>query len=136
MGPRRSGRGGRGGLGERGSAIAEFAMVSALVAVLALGVLQVGLTLYVRNVLIACASEGARLGARADAQPDDGAQRARELITRSVSERFARHVTVEEAVVDGVWVVVVHVVAPMPVVGMLGVEGALDVTGRAFLERQ
>jgi hypothetical protein len=111
-------------------------MVSALVSLLALAVVQVGMALYVRNVLIACASEGARLAARADAQPGDGVDRTRKLISASISERFARHVAVEEHRVDGIRVVAVHVVAPMPVVGMLGIDDGFDVVGRAFVERQ
>jgi Flp pilus assembly protein TadG len=126
----------RPGRREGGAAIAEFAMVSALVTVLSLAVLQVGLALYVRNVLVACASEGARLGARADATPDEGAERTRALISDTVSPRFARGVTVGVRGAGEVQVVVVHVVAPMPVVGILGVEGGLDVVGRAFLEQQ
>jgi hypothetical protein len=111
-------------------------MVSALVSLLALAVVQVGLALYVRNVLFACASEGARLAARADAQPGDGVDRTRKLISASISERFARHVAVEERRVDGIRVVAVHVVAPMPVVGRLGIDDGFDVVGRAFVERQ
>ena len=45
-----------------------------------LAVFQLGLALHIRNTLIACASEGARYGARADATPADGERRARELI--------------------------------------------------------
>jgi Flp pilus assembly protein TadG len=116
--------------------VAEFAMVSGLVVLLGLAVVQLGLALYVRNVLIACASEGARLGARADAQPADGARRSRELISDSLSPRFADHVTVQ-LVDDGpVAVVAVHVVAPLPVAGMLGPDGSIEVVGRAFEERQ
>ena len=58
--------------GEGGSAVADFTMVSALVAVLFVAVFQLGLALHIRNTLISCASEGARLGARANADPDDG----------------------------------------------------------------
>ena len=111
-------------------------MVSGLVVLLFTAVLQLGLVLHVRNTLISCASEGARLGARADAAPGMGAARARELIGASLSERYADDVSVGTGVVGGVQVVEVRVRAPFPVIGLLGPDGRLDVTGRAFLERQ
>jgi Flp pilus assembly protein TadG len=122
--------------GERGAAMADFAMVSVLVVVLFLAVFQLGLALHTRNTLISCASEGARLGARADAVPGQGVSRTRALITASLSARFARTVTSREAVVGGVRVVEVRVVAPLPVIGLLGPDGRLDLVGRAFLESQ
>jgi len=121
---------------ERGSAVADFAMVSGLVALLFLAVFQVGLALHIRNTLIACAAEGARRGARADAVPEDGATRARALIGDSLSPRFARGVTADVVETGGVRVVVVEVLAPLPVIGPLGPDGRLRVVGRAFLESQ
>lgn len=122
--------------GERGAAMADFAMVSVLVVVLFLAVFQLGLALHTRNTLISCASEGARLGARADAVPGQGVSRTQALITASLSARFARNVTSRQAVVGGVRVVEVRVVAPLPVIGLLGPDGRLDLVGRAFLESQ
>ena len=121
---------------ERGAAMADFAMVSVLVVVLFLAVFQLGLALHTRNTLISCASEGARLGARADAVPGQGISRTQALITTSLSARFARNVSSREAVVGGVRVVEVRVVAPLPVIGLLGPDGRLDLVGRAFLESQ
>ena len=121
---------------ERGAAIADFVMVSALVVVVFLSVFQLGLTLHTRNMLISCASEGARAGARADAVPSQGVARTRALIRQSLSPTYARQVSSREAVVGGVRVVEVRVVAPVPVLGMLGPDGGLDVVGRAFLESQ
>ncbi|WP_377643818.1 TadE/TadG family type IV pilus assembly protein [Oryzobacter terrae] len=121
---------------ERGAAIADFAMVSVLVLVLFLMVFQLGLALHTRNTLISCASEGARLGARADAAPGQGITRTQTLITESLSPRYARRVTTREALVEGVRVVEVRVVAPIPVIGLLGPDDRLDVVGRAFLEAQ
>ena len=122
------------GPGERGSAVTDFVMVSALVAVLFVAVFQLGLALHVRNTLISCAAEGARLGARANADPDDGAARARQLITTSLTARYARQVSAHVVDAGGVKAVAVEVVAPLPVIGPLGPDGALHVTGRAFLE--
>jgi Flp pilus assembly protein TadG len=121
---------------ERGAAIADFAMVSVLVLVLFLTVFQLGLTLHTRNTLISCASEGARLGARADAVPGQAISRTQALVSESLSPRYARQVTTRENVVGGVRVIEVRVVAPIPVIGLLGPDDRLDVVGRAFLETQ
>lgn len=122
--------------GEAGSAVVDFVLVSVLVSVLFLAVFQVGLALYVRNTLISCASEGARLGARADAEPGDGAARTRELIDASLSARFAQDVSVEVVDAGGVQVLSVRVRAPLPVLGPFGPDSGFDLVGRAFLERQ
>jgi len=111
-------------------------MVSVLVVVLFLAVFQLGLALHTRNTLISCASEGARLGARADAVPGQGVSRTESLISSSLSPNYARHVSSRETVVAGVRVVEVRVVAPVPVLGLLGPPDRLDVVGRAFLETQ
>jgi hypothetical protein len=121
---------------EGGAAVADFVLVSVLVIVLFLAVVQLGLALFTRNVLISCASEGARYGARADAVPGQGTARTEALIRSSLSPGYARSVTTSEKVVAGVRVVEVRVVAPLPVIGLLGPEGSLDVSGRAFAERQ
>lgn len=121
---------------EGGSAVADFAMVSALVSLLFVAVFQLGLALHVRNTLVACASEGARLGARADAVPTDGAARAQALIRASLSDRFARNVTADVESQQGVRVVTVRVVAPLPVLGPLGLDDRITAVGRAFMESQ
>jgi hypothetical protein len=111
-------------------------MVGGLVTLLFVAVFQLGLALHVRNTLIACASEGARFGARADVDPAVGAERARALIGQSLSPRFARDVSVAVGDANGVQVVTVRVVAPLPVIGPLGPDARLDVVGRAFQESQ
>ena len=121
---------------ERGAAVADFAMVSLLLLAIFLAVLQLALTLYARNVLIASASEGARLGARADAVPGEAAARTRFLVSSSLSPRYAEQVSTRRTSVDGVEVVEVRVAAPVPVLGLLGPDGRLDVVGRAFAEDQ
>jgi Flp pilus assembly protein TadG len=122
---------------ESGSAVSDFAMVAGLLSLLFLAVFQLGLALHIRNTLISCASEGARYGARADATPEDGAARARELIRRSLFGRFADNVTATTtSTVGGVQVVQVRVQAPLPVLGPLGPDRVLSVQAQAFSERQ
>ncbi|MEO7061155.1 MAG: TadE/TadG family type IV pilus assembly protein [Lapillicoccus sp.] len=122
---------------DHGNAVAEFVLVSGLVLVLGIGVFQLGLALYVRNTLISCASEGARLGARADSSPTEGAARSRDLISRSLSPAYAGGVVATTTTTTaGVRVVDVTVSAPVPVIGLLGPSGVMTVQGRAFLETQ
>ena len=125
-----------GGPREGGSGVVDFVLVSVLVSVLFLAVFQVGLALYVRNTIVSCASEGARFGARADADPRVGAARTRELIGSSLSARFAQDVSAEVVDAGGVQVVAVRVRAPLPVLGPFGPDSGFDLVGRAFLERQ
>ncbi len=109
-------------------------MTASLVTVLMLVVLQVGLALYVRNTLIWCAGEGARVGARAGSTPAMGAERARRLIGESLSDRFADDVTASYQQAGDVMVVQIQVNAPVPVIGVWGPGPSLRITGRAFAE--
>lgn len=120
--------------GEDGSAVVEFALVSALLAVLFLAVLQVGVALYVRSTLVAAAAEGARYGADADRTPADGVRRTQDLVAQSLSPSYARDVTADYAVVDGLPTVVVRVRAPLPLLGLVGPGGDLVVEGHALAE--
>ena len=122
---------------DRGAAVVDFALTSGLLALLFVAVLQVGAALHIRNTLVSCASEGARHAARVGSSPDRGVARTEDLIRRAVSDGYADDVSASvEQTPDGVEVVVVRVRAPLPVLGPLGPDGALDVTGRAFLEEQ
>ena len=69
---------------DAGSAVAESSMVYALLALLFFTVLQGGLIVHTRNVLIDAASAGARFGALADRTPADGAERTAEVIAATV----------------------------------------------------
>lgn len=119
---------------DRGSAVVEFALVSVLLTFVFLGVVQLGLALYVRNTLAACASAGARYGANADRAPSDAAAYTRTLIRRSLADRYADAVRAGTQVRGGVEVVVVEVSAPLPVVGMVGPGDAMTVRGHALRE--
>jgi len=112
-------------------------MVASLVLVLAVGVFQLGLLLHVRNTLVACAAEGARAGARADASIDDAVSRTRSLITQSLSPQYASQISARKATTaERIQVVEVTVNAPAPVIGLVGPPGSISVTGRAFDEAQ
>lgn len=123
-------------LGDEGSATAEFALVGALVVLFFLAAFQVGFGLYVRNTLIENAAEGARLGARADATPAMGADRAAELIRASLADKYASDITATVESEGGARVVKVTVRAPLPIVGPFGPSQSLTVSGRAYAESQ
>jgi hypothetical protein len=116
--------------------VADFVMVSALVTVLFLATFQLALTLHVRNVLVSCASEGARVGARLGSDPALGIARSRDLVETALSDRFSQDVTATRAEVDGVQVVTVRIRAPLPVLGPLGPRSGFDVVAHAFREQQ
>ena len=120
--------------GDRGSAPVEFVLVGVLLTALFLGLLQLGLAMHVRNVLVASAHEGARYGANADRSPADGAAQARDLIVAALSARFASNVSAAVEQHDGADVVVVRVEAPLPVIGWLSPAGTLRVSGHALRE--
>lgn len=122
---------------DTGSAVVDFTLTSVLQLFVFMAVIQLGLALHVRNTLISCAAEGARYGAREGASPAQGAQRTRDLVTRTLSSRFAGDVTTStDTTAAGVRVVVVSVDAPIPIIGPLGPDDGLHVRGRAFAESQ
>lgn len=117
-----------------GSAVAEFVMVGALLTVVTLTVLQLGLALLIRNTVLDAAAEGARFGALADNTPRDGVARTEQLITTAIGGDYARDVTVATGVWMGHPAVTVTVRTPLPLIGLVGIDGALEVSGHAAIE--
>jgi hypothetical protein len=113
----------------------DFALVGGLLTLLFVAVLQLSLALHVRNVLVDCASEGARFGALADRDPEAGAIRTRELIRSELSNRYADRVSAGRATVEGLPTVEVRVEAPLPIIGLFGVGRTLTVSGHALAEQ-
>ncbi len=120
--------------GDEGSAAVDFVLVGGLVTVLFLGVLQLGLALHVRTLLIDSAAEGARLGARLESEPGDAEARTKELISSALSDRYAGDVTTSVVEVGGAEMIEVRVRAPMPVIALLGPSGTLEVRAHALAE--
>ncbi len=102
--------------------------------VLFVGVLQLTIVLHVRNTLIDSASEGARYAAQLGNAPADGAERARLLIGQSLSGSYAQGVSAGTVRIDGLDEIEVEVVAPLPLLGLLGPAGSLTVHGHALVE--
>lgn len=137
----RSGAGPRGSTSrDLGSAVVDFVLVGSLLTIVFLSVVQLGLVVHVRNTLVDCAAEGARYGARADRSPSDGVARTRALIASELSPAYAARVggRISAGLVDrqGAKAVEVRLTAPLPVVGLAGPTGQLDVAGHAYSERQ
>jgi Flp pilus assembly protein TadG len=123
--------------GDRGSAPVDFVLVGSLVTLMFLAVVQLGIDYHVRNVLAACAAEGARYGANADvASADAGAARANQLIRESVGARFATATAApDQDTVDGAPVVTVTVSARMPLFAWFLTAGpTVHAVGHALLE--
>jgi hypothetical protein len=122
------------GGGERGSATAEFVMVAALLTALTLSVLQLGLALHIRNTVLDAAAEGARVAALADNGLADGVRRTEDLLTVTLGSAYAGKVSARRAEILGAPGIEVTVVAPMPLIGLIGFEDGLEVRGHAALE--
>jgi Flp pilus assembly protein TadG len=120
--------------GERGSAVVDFVLVSTILVPLFLGILQVGLFLYVRNTVTAAASEGAHYAAVLNRAPADGEARTRDLIDGVVTDGLVDSVSAEETDIDGQPGVEVTVHAHMPPLGLWGPGISFTVAGHAVKE--
>jgi Flp pilus assembly protein TadG len=119
------------GADEAGSAVVEFVLVGTLLTVLTLSVLQLGLDLHIRNTLLDAAAEGARFGALAGSGPQDGVDRTRDIITTAVGESYARNIVASTGNYDGHPTIVITVSSPLPLLGLIGIDGGLEVAGHA-----
>ena len=117
-----------------GSAVIEFTFVAMLLTVVTLSVLQLGLALHVRNTVIDAAAEGARFAALADNEPADGVTRTQELITVAIGADYAGNVTARAGTYLGHPSVDIRVVTRLPILGLLGADNALEVSGHAAVE--
>jgi Flp pilus assembly protein TadG len=120
--------------GERGSAVVDFVLVSTILVPLFLGILQVGLFLYVRNTVTAAASEGAHYAAVLNREPADGEARTRELISGVVRDQLIDSVSAAATDIDGQPGVEVTVNAHMPPLGLWGPGISFSVQGHAVKE--
>lgn len=112
----------------------EFVLVATLLTALTLAVLQLGLALYVRNVVHDAAVEGAHVAALADTTIGEGVDRTRGIITRAVGDAYAGDVSAREIRAGGYDVVRVTVRTSLPVAGLFGIPQAMEVTGSAPVE--
>lgn len=118
---------------EDGSAVLGFALVAPLVLACTVAVLQVGLTMHVRTVLVAAAAEGARAQARMPGMPGAGELRARELVARSLAAGLVDEVLSRRERLDGQLFSSIEIRARLPWLGLLLPMG-LVVRGHALEE--
>ncbi|MGO2557241.1 TadE family protein [Brachybacterium sp.] len=116
---------------EDGSAVAEFPMVAVLIIMIALLIVQAALIVHTRNTLVDAAVQGAHHASLVGSSPQDGAERAEQL----VQERFDGGLGAEATAVQGTdGVIRVQVSATLPLVGLFGPTGAMTVQGRSVDE--
>lgn len=108
--------------------------MSLLLTVVLLGVVQLALALHVRTLLTDAASEGARYAALHGSDLGAGEQRAAELITTTLPAGYADDVAAGYESHGDVTLVTLTVRAPLPVLGLLGPDATIVVTGRAVDE--
>ncbi|MCD4849311.1 pilus assembly protein [Arthrobacter sp. AK01] len=118
---------------ERGSAIVDFVLVGALLTVFFMAIVQLTLVLHINNTLIDAAASGARYGALADRTQADAQARTAQLIHAALNSDYSKDISCSEVTVDGVRALEVTVKAPLPVVGLVGPGGLLEVKGHAAL---
>nr|WP_231710145.1 TadE family protein [Arthrobacter zhangbolii] len=119
------------GATERGSAVVDFVLVGALVSLVFMAVIQLALVLHVRNTLIDAAATGARYGTLADRSPEDGIRRTSELIHASLGAEYAGDITSAEQTAGDARLLEITVRAPLPVIGLIGPDGGIEVAGHA-----
>jgi Flp pilus assembly protein TadG len=119
---------------ETGSAVAEFVMVASLLTVLTLSVIQLGLVLLIRNTVLDAAAEGARFASLADNSLADGRTRTHDLITSALGAGYAQHIAAGYDEHLGQEAVTITVRTPLPLIGLIGLDSGLEVTGHAAVE--
>ncbi|PRB63069.1 MULTISPECIES: TadE/TadG family type IV pilus assembly protein [unclassified Microbacterium] len=119
---------------ERGSSPVEFLLVGTLLTALTLGVLQLALAVYVRNVVHDAAVEGAYHAALADTTQEEGIERTQEVITRAIGASYAEDVRIGSSGARGQETVDVRVRSTFPLLGLIGVPFAMEVEAHAPVE--
>lgn len=105
-----------------------------MLTVLTLAVLQLGLAVYVRNVVHDAAVEGAFHAALADTTITEGAMRTQAILARTLGESYAVEADARTTDHLGHPAVQVTVRATLPLVGLLGAPRSLEVTAHAPVE--
>jgi Flp pilus assembly protein TadG len=133
---------------DAGSAAVDFVLVSLILVPLFMAILQLGLALYVRNTLAACAQDGARYGADANvvvqgnaAMADAATRQATRCVEESLSGSYVQRIsgsapTVTDSAGNPVRVVEVRIASPLPLAGLFGLgPQVLHAQGDALQEQ-
>lgn len=111
----------------------EFALVTPLVLVVALAVIQLALTMFVRATITSAAAEGARVAALSGSSNIAGVKRTRNILTASIANDVIENVSARQTVVSGTRVMEVTVDARLPLIGLYG-PTTMELTGHAVRE--
>jgi Flp pilus assembly protein TadG len=115
---------------DAGAAAVDFVLVSLILIPLFMAILQLGLALYVRNTLAACAQDGARYGADANvvvegdaAMADAATRQATRCVEESLSGSYAQRISASALIItdsagNPVQVVEVRIASPLPLAGL------------------
>jgi Flp pilus assembly protein TadG len=117
--------------GQRGSSPVEFVLVGTLLTLLTLAVLQLALAVYVRNVAHDAAVEGAYHAALADTTLDEGRERARLVIARTVGDAYAGDIEVRTVEAGEQDLIEVTIRTTLPLIGLIGIPAGLEVNAHA-----
>jgi Flp pilus assembly protein TadG len=123
--------------GERGSAPLELTFAIVFLILLSLGAIQVGLTLYARNVVMSAAHEGARAAVELGRQSSDASETARRYVERAAGG-VVDHLRVSTSTVEarGRLFVRVMVTGSLDVPGPVPVSIPVRTTGTAGREAE
>lgn len=135
----RRGAGDRTSKDDRGAAVVEFVMIAVLLMFLVFAVLQVAVFFYVRNIVAASATRGARYAANAGVDYGQGGTHASALVYAGLSPRVARSVPCSgSAATDaatGLPLAVVHCKGHLKSIFLpIGSFVTIEVTSRALKE--
>ncbi|MDO5663035.1 MAG: TadE/TadG family type IV pilus assembly protein, partial [Brachybacterium sp.] len=114
-----------------GSAVVEFPLVAVLVVLIALLVIQTAVVLHTRNTLTDAAVQGAHSASVLGNGPDDGAARAEQLIAERLGGGYEAGAVARQ---DADGRITVEVTATLPLIGLIGPHGTLQVRGHAIAE--
>ena len=114
---------------DRGAAVVEFTLVSILLVTLFVMIMQVGLVLHTRNVMVSAAQEGARFAANADRSDAEGAERTCEALASALGQDILGRTVVtplDRTSAAGASVVGIRVQGPLPF--LFAAIGPLEIT--------
>lgn len=106
-------------------------MVAVLIIMIALLIIQAALIVHTRNTLVDAAIQGAHHASLVGSTPQDGAERAEQLIAERFGARLGAQAT---AVQDADGTIRVQVSATLPLLGLYGPAEGMSVQGRAVDE--
>lgn len=116
---------------ESGSEVVSHALVQLLVLILVTAILQLGFALYIRNVALDAASEGARYQALQGATPTQTYTRVQGLLDGGLGAGESQ-VSISEHSVGDRQQVTVRITTRLPILGPWGLPNALKVEASAW----